>query len=268
MTATNDDIAYDLPQPEYPPLQLTGERTLPGVSDENYWFQRHLTAYEFLLPFVRGKRVVDLGCGEGYGTRLLSSAAREAVGVDLAPEAIYHARSHYRGDGLKYEYRDIYDTQLTAGSFDVAVSLQVIEHMHEPDRFMGEIRRLLKPGGLCVITTPNGDILSPGCDQPINPFHIFEFDARGFEEFLGRFFPSVEVWGLFHAGMLYWHERLAVYDKYYWRFRMPARLNRLIYGRWYIPSINTRHFAWRPEKMEEAVDFMGFCFKEELKEEA
>lgn len=263
MSKAELDPAHDLPQSEYPPLQLTGERTLPGVSDENYWFQRHLTAYNFLLPFVHGRKVVDLGCGEGYGTDILATAAREAVGVDLAPEAVYHARKTYRREGLRYDYRDIYDTGLKAGSFDVAVSLQVIEHMHEPDRFMREAARLLRPGGLCVITTPNGDILSPGCEQPVNPFHIFEFDAPGFEEFLGRFFPAVDVWGLHHAGMLYWHERLAVYDKYYWRFRLPERLNRLIYGRWYIPSIGLRHFAWRKGGLDQAVDFMGFCFKEE-----
>jgi SAM-dependent methyltransferase len=263
MAAAALDPARDLPQAEYPPLQLTGERTLPGVSDENYWFQRHLTAYRFLLPFVHGRRVVDLGCGEGYGTEILASAAREAVGVDLAPEAIYHARRAYEREGLRYDYRDIYDTRLEEGSFDVAVSLQVIEHLHEPDRFMGEARRLLRPGGLCIITTPNGDILSPGCDQPINPFHIFEFDARGFEEYLARFFPEVEVWGLHHAGMLFWHERLAVYDRRYWRFRMPEKLNRLIYGRWYIPSIGLKHFAWKKGDLDQAVDFMGFCFKEE-----
>lgn len=262
MAAAALDPARGLPQAEYPPLRLTGERTLPGVSDENYWFQRHLVAYRFLLPFVRGRRVVDLGCGEGYGTELLAGAAREAVGVDLAPEAVFHARRSYERAGLRYDYRDIYDTRLEAGSFDVAVSLQVIEHLHQPDRFMEEARRLLRPGGLCVITTPNGDILSPGSDRPVNPFHIFEFDARGFQEYLMGFFPAVDVWGLYHAGMLYWHERLAVYDRRYWRFRLPERLNRLIYGRWYIPSIGLKHFAWAKGDLDQALDFMGFCFKE------
>ncbi len=263
MATTRNDPAWDLPQDHYPPLQLTGERTLPGVSDENYWFQRHLAAYEFLLPHVRGKRVIDLGCGEGYGTSLLATAACEVVGADLAPEAIYHARKKYVGqDNLRFDYRDIYDTRLEAGSFDVVVTMQVIEHMHEPDRFMAEIDRLLAPGGLCVITTPNGDILSPGCDEPINPFHIFEFNPSGFEEFLRRFFPRTEVWGLFHKGVLYWHERLAVYDKHYWRFRMPARLNRLVYGRWYIPRIRTKHFEFKKGDLGEAVDFIGFCFKD------
>jgi SAM-dependent methyltransferase len=255
-------ISDDLPQPEYPPLRLTGERTLPGIDEENYWFQRHLVAYRFILPFVRGKRVADLGCGEGYGVDLLATSAREAVGVDLAPEAVYHARRKYRRPNLSFRYADIYDTGLEGGSFQAVVSLQVIEHLHQPDRFMREVLRLLEPGGLFIVTTPNREILSPGSDKPVNPFHIFEFDGRQFEEYLGRFFPQVELWGLFHAGMLQWHERVMALDRHYWRFRLPTPLNRLIYGRLFIPSLRTRHFAWRQGNLEKAQDFMGFCFKE------
>jgi SAM-dependent methyltransferase len=253
-----NEFSHDLPEAEYPPLELTGERTLPGIPDENYWFQRHLAAYQFLLPFVRGKRVLDLGCGEGYGTDVLASAAREAAGVDLAPEAIYHARRKYRRDNLRFLYMDIYDLKLEEGSFDVVVSLQVIEHLHQPDRFMEEIHRVLKPDGLCVITTPNRELLSPGSDTPVNPFHIFEFNCEEFKQYLNRFFPSVEVWGLFHTGRLYWHDRLASLDKRGWRFRMPSGLNQKIYSQWFVPSITTRNFAWRKRDLEKAVDFMGF----------
>ncbi len=257
----HSDIAADLPCSEYPPLELTGERTLPDIDEENYWFQRHLVAYRFALSFVRGKRVVDLGCGEGYGTDLLAGAAREAVGVDLAPEAVYHARRKYRRPNLSFRYADIYETGLMDASFQAAVSFQVIEHLHHPERFMEEALRLLEPGGLLMVTTPNRLILSPGRETPINPFHIFEFDHRQFEVFLRRFFEEVEVWGLFHSGMLEWHERIMAWDRRYWRFRMPAALNRLIYGRWFIPSLSIRHFSWRRRDLESAQDFMGFCFK-------
>ena len=261
MNEDNGGIASDLPRSEYPPLQLTGERTLPGIAEENYWFQRHLIAYRFVLPFVRGKRVVDLGCGEGYGADLLAGVAREVVGVDLAPEAIYHARRKYRRPNLHFRYADIYETGLEDASFQVAVSFQVIEHLHQPERFMEEALRLLEPGGLCVITTPNRLVLSPGSDTPVNPFHIFEFDHWQFEEFLRRFFDQVDLWGLFHAGILDWHERVMAWDRRYWRFRMPSALNRLIYGRCFIPSLSTRHFSWKHGDLERAQDFMGFCFK-------
>ena len=102
----------DLPRDSYPPLVLTGERTLPGVVEENYWFQRHLVAYNYLLPLVEGKRVLDLGSGEGYGVDLLASRAVEAVGVDLAPEAIYHARKTYRRPNLRFLYKDIYNNEI------------------------------------------------------------------------------------------------------------------------------------------------------------
>src|SRR5436305_4791224 len=78
------------------PLPLTGERTVPGVPEENYWFRRHEVAYRFALPLVAGKRVLEVGCGEGYGTDLLATAAREVVGVDYDPLTVAHAGGTYR----------------------------------------------------------------------------------------------------------------------------------------------------------------------------
>ncbi len=256
-----NDYSFDLPEREYPPLRLTGERTLPGIPDENYWFQRHLAAYKFLLPFARGKRVVDLGCGEGYGADLLATVASFVSGVDLAPEAIYHARKKYQKDNLEFLYMDIYSLSLEKGSYDLVLSMQVIEHLHDPDRFMREAIRILKPGGLCVITTPNRELLSPGSEKPVNPFHIFEFTCDQFESYLKKFFPQVEVWGLFHRGKLHWHEKLAAHDRYNLRFRLPKWLEKTVYLRWFIPSIDARDFVLRKRDLPQAVDFMGFGFK-------
>ena len=164
----------DLPMDSYPDLILTGERTLPGVPEENYWFQRHLAAYDYVLSLAGGKRVLDLGSGEGYGTSLLSERATLAVGVDLAPEAIYHARRKYRRPNLRFVCADICDTGLDDESFDLVCSLQVLEHLHEPTRFVREARRVLAPDGICVITTSNRLLISPGRDEPLNPFHITE----------------------------------------------------------------------------------------------
>ncbi len=259
---SGDNCSSDLPEREYPPLRLTGERTLPDIPDENYWFQRHLAAYKFLLPFARGKKVVDLGCGEGYGADLLATVASSVSGVDLAPEAIYHARRKYKRKNLDFLYMDIYSLQLEDNSYDLAVSMQVIEHLHDPDRFMEETTRVLKPDGLCVITTPNRELLSPGSDKPVNPFHIFEFTCDQFQSYLSRFFPRVELWGLFHRGKLYWHEKLAAHDRYNLRFRLPKWLERTVYSRWFIPSITTSDFVLRKRNLPEAVDFMGFGFME------
>src|SRR5919202_6754942 len=83
--------------PGVPPLHLTGERTLPDVPEENYWFRRHLVVYEWIAERVHGRRVVDLACGEGYGTAELARTAASVVGVDANPEAFEHERAKYRG---------------------------------------------------------------------------------------------------------------------------------------------------------------------------
>ena len=86
-----------------PPLELTGERTLPDVPEENYWFRRHLAAYEWIAERVRGLRVADLACGEGYGAAVLARTAAQVVGVDANPEAHEHARLRYRLGNLRFE---------------------------------------------------------------------------------------------------------------------------------------------------------------------
>ena len=98
--------------PGVPPLSLTGERTLPDVPEENYWFRRHLVVYEWIRARVGGMKVIDMACGEGYGSAVLARTAREVVGVDANPEAHEHARLRYGGaaDGrLRFE-RDMVET--------------------------------------------------------------------------------------------------------------------------------------------------------------
>src|SRR5918996_1005583 len=86
-----------------PPLQLTGERTLPDVPEENYWFRRHLAVYEWIAARAHGRRVVDLACGEGYGSHVLARTAASVIGVDANPEAFEHARLKYSGERLRFE---------------------------------------------------------------------------------------------------------------------------------------------------------------------
>lgn len=254
---SNQIDVSDLPQDHYPPLILTGERTLPGVTEENYWFQRHLVAYEHLLPLVEGKKILDLGSGEGYGIDLLASRAREALGVDLAPEAIYHARKTYRRPNLSFLYMDIYHLDLEDDSFDVVCSLQVIEHLQEPERFIEEARRVLRPGGTCVITTPNRLIISPGRDTPVNPFHIFEFDDRQFLDFMGGYFDEVRLLGIAHARKLRLHDSIRRRNFSQFCLELPPMLNRVFYQPLFIPSIKTSDFRMRETGLGEALDFIA-----------
>src|SRR6266540_149081 len=119
--------------PGVPPLALTGERTLPDVPEENYWFRRHLAVYEWIAERVGGLRVADLACGEGYGAEVLARTAAEVVGVDANPEAHEHARLRYRLGNLRFE-RGL--AEEFEGPCDVISFLQTIEHISEPEHLL------------------------------------------------------------------------------------------------------------------------------------
>src|SRR5216117_2024506 len=135
--------------PGVPPLELTGERTLPDVPEENYWFQRHLVVYDWIRPRVGGLRVVDMACGEGYGSDVLSRSAASVIGVDANPEAHEHAKARYARPGLRFE-RDMIQT--FAEPTDAIVFLQTIEHVPEPGELLEHFKRI---GDVAYISTPN-----------------------------------------------------------------------------------------------------------------
>src|SRR5215217_7619269 len=120
-----------------PALELTGERTLPDVPEENYWFQRHLVVYRWIAARADGRRVVDLACGEGYGSAVLGRTAASVVGVDANPEAFEHARRRYTHGPVRFE-RDMVETW--RGDVDCVVFLQTIEHVQDPDAVLDRLR--------------------------------------------------------------------------------------------------------------------------------
>ena len=142
--------------PGVPPLSLTGERTLPDVPEENYWFRRHLVVYEWIAARAHGRRVVDLACGEGYGSAVLSRTAVSVVGVDANPEAFEHARLKYTR--VRFE-RNI--LELWTGDVDCVVFLQTIEHVQDPDAVLEHFAAMLAPGGAVFVSTPNVLTLAP-----------------------------------------------------------------------------------------------------------
>jgi SAM-dependent methyltransferase len=153
------------------PLALTGERTLPGIAVENYWFRRHEVAYSALLPFCAGATVIDAGCGEGYGSDRIAGVARSVVGVDYDPATVAHlARTYPRVRAVR---GNLVALPFAAGSADVVASLQVIEHLWDQPAFLAECRRVLRPAGTLLLTTPNRLTFSPG-NVALNPFHVRE----------------------------------------------------------------------------------------------
>lgn len=170
-------------------LSLTGERTLPDIWHENYWFRRHEAAYLATVPWVRGTVVLDAGPGEGYGAALLARYAERLVSVDYDPATVAHARARY-GTVVGPVRGDLQRLPLADGSVEAVVCLQVLEHLHDQPGFLRECARVLRPAGTLVLSTPNRLTFSPGRDAPLNPFHTREVNAA---ELRGLLEPTLAV---------------------------------------------------------------------------
>jgi SAM-dependent methyltransferase len=250
-----------------PPLQLTGERTLPDVPEENYWYRRHLVVYRWIAARVAGQRVIDMACGEGYGSEVLADSAGSVVGVDANPEAHEHARRRYRRGNLRFE-RDLIETFTEPA--DAVVFLQTIEHLQDPGAALEHFRGLVERhgegepsggrGGTVYLSTPNVLTLAPkGAPRSDNPWHVHEYRAQEFERLCREHFSSVALFGLFHARKLRVHElalRLG-WDSLHPRLGLTER-----FYSWFTPAISAADFALRPcgqADLDRALDFVAVC---------
>jgi SAM-dependent methyltransferase len=243
--------------PGVPPLALTGERTLPDVPAENYWFRRHLAVYEWIAARVAGMRVIDMACGEGYGSNLLAARAASVTGVDANPEAHEHARLRYTRPNLTFA-RDLVET--FSEPADAVVFLQTIEHLTDPVSVLDHFRSLVGERGTVFVSTPNVLTLAPaGAPRSDNPWHIHEYRSSEFEQLCLGMFSSVELYGLFHARKLRAHE-LAL--RLGWdRIHAALHLTRPFYDR-FTPAIAASDFVLRAApaaNLDRALDFLAVC---------
>ena len=237
-------------QPEgVPPLELTGERTLPDVPAENYWFRRHLAVYEWIAEHSAGLDVVDMACGEGYGTDVLARRARRVTGVDANPEAHEHARAKYTRPGVRF-VRDLIETYIEP--CDAVVFLQTIEHVKEPERVLAHFKAM---AATVYISTPNVLTLAPpGAEKSDNPWHLREYRARDFRALCESVFDRVELYGLFHARKLRAHELAlrAGWDGVH----AKLGITKPFYDR-FTPASSARDFALRQGPLDRALDFVA-----------
>jgi 2-polyprenyl-3-methyl-5-hydroxy-6-metoxy-1,4-benzoquinol methylase len=184
-------------------LEFTGERLVPEKSPKALEAE-HRARYDFAKQFVKGKRVLDLGCGEGYGSRMLSEVAKSVVGVDISAEAVEHAKAAYGSDGLAFQAGDAGKLPFSEGEFDAVVCFEVIEHIRNPELLLKEVARVLSGKGIFVASTPNGGVKVSS--QP-NRYHVKEYTLREFEGMLADHFPPQEwetsIYGQFVRGRKY-----------------------------------------------------------------
>jgi GT2 family glycosyltransferase/SAM-dependent methyltransferase/glycosyltransferase involved in cell wall biosynthesis len=173
-------------------LEFTGERYVP--SEDGPIKYEHLHRYGLSLALAKGKSVLDLACGEGYGTALLAQVAELAIGVDIDAPTISHARQNYYYQNLKFLVGSCESIPLPDQSVELVTSFETIEHHDKHEEMMQEIKRVLKPGGLLVISSPNRSVYSDEANF-VNEFHVKELYYDELMELLGRHFQYVHCHG-------------------------------------------------------------------------
>jgi SAM-dependent methyltransferase len=173
--------------------EFTGERVIPGQVNDDLWAE-HIARYAFAARFAAQARVLDMGCGTGYGTAELAQQARSTTGIDVSPEAIAYAQEHYPIPNVSFLAAPATALPFEAASFDLITAFEVIEHIDNWHDLLIEARRLLHPGGTFLVSTPNKLYYAESrpTEGP-NPFHTHEFEFEEFRDALSAVFPHVTI---------------------------------------------------------------------------
>lgn len=213
-------------------MEYTGERMVPEDADMNTFWE-HIYRYRFALPYVHGNRVLDIACGEGYGSAaLLQSGATSMTGVDISAEACEHATRRY---GITTKVGNARNIPLDDKSVEVVVSFETIEHTDNPDQFMDECARVLVPGGKLVISTPNLD--SRDSDNQVNPFHLKELGAEEFFSLLKARFCRVEIFTQCPKYAAWWSPRSLAASRSIWQSLPGSGRVRKLMQRIFCPEV-------------------------------
>lgn len=174
-------------------MKFTGERFMPTEAGEIR--HEHLHRYAWCRELARDKAVLDIACGEGYGSAMLAEAAASVIGVDISQEAVDHASAAYASvPHLSFRQGDAAVIPLPSQSVDLVVSFETIEHHTRHDEMIAEIRRVLRPDGVLVISSPNRPVYSDKAGHH-NEFHVKELDFGELDSLLRATFPKVRYYG-------------------------------------------------------------------------
>ena len=239
--------------------QAQADAHLCGLVPEEHdrrFVSQHLAAYAFTRQFVAGKRVLEIGFGDGYGANYLAEAAAEVTGIDMAPGNIPRAQAKYPRPNLRFLHMEGTTLDFPDAAFDVVGSFQVIEHIPEArlGDHLSEVRRVLAPGGLyCVSTLNLAHNMKPGQPYEKLCYHEKEFTGPQLRELLSRVFPSVELHGLYLTPR---HQLFLRLKKWGLDRIGPAGLNPVM--RFY-DRMSVEAFRTKPRVSRAALDLIAVC---------
>jgi SAM-dependent methyltransferase len=199
----------------------------------------HRFAYSTVEAYARpADRLLEIGFGEGYGAPIVRGWVSEYVGVEVEPEPVGHALARYGGPGTEFLAYDGTTLPFDDDRFDLAISFQVVEHVRDPVRFLTEARRVVRPGGAVLVTTPNRNHRLEEGERPWNRYHVREFSPSELRELMDAVFDTVEIFGIHGSPRMETIERarvskarrLARLDRFGLRYRLPESLDTRVRG--------------------------------------
>ena len=245
-------------------MEFTGERLIPGTPRFETMIVEELSRLNFVRDHFIGKRVLDAGCGVGYGSHFIAeNGARFVLGVDIATEAVGHGNAQYRRDNLVFTAMDCSRLAIEDECFDVVCSIELIEHLVEVDRYLREVCRVLDPEGLYYLSTPNRKVSSRPDGQASWPFHEKEFSLDELRELLEGYFAEVEIWGSFVRDYEE-HPIRRITKSPLSRIKhfLPARLRFAVSSsirQWIKSDLHFEDVVYTQEQMEQAPTFVALC---------
>ncbi|MBX4197084.1 class I SAM-dependent methyltransferase [Candidatus Saccharibacteria bacterium] len=168
-------------------LPNDGERMVPELHKGTLLYAEHMTRYLMADPVIRNKAVLDIACGSGYGTHLMAKSAKKVYGVDLDKPTIDYANQYFSAPNIEYKLGDGINIPIDNSEIDVVITFETIEHIKNYKKFMTEIKRVLKPGGIAIISTPNTEEFTKG-----NEFHEHEFKQNELLDLSKEYFQYVK----------------------------------------------------------------------------
>ena len=235
-------------------IDNTGERILLE-KETPLMIARHFCAYNYAKGFVVGREVLDIGCGEGYGSDFLAGYARSVLGIDYDAAVIDYAKDKYHKPGLEFSVLDIKRLDSLSRKFDLICSFQNIEHIQDTGKLLRNISGLLNDNGVFICSTCNIKDASPDSKVPFNKFHVKEYLVSEFKELLEGHFNRVEISGLRRSIALRFNRRLKKIGLFNF---LPAKLDPV---KRFFAKANCGYFFWTKNNLDSCLDFIAVCRK-------
>jgi len=235
-------------------IDNTGERILLE-KETPLMIARHFCAYNYAKGFVVGREVLDIGCGEGYGSDFLAGYAKSVLGIDYDAAVIDYAKDKYCKPGLEFSVLDIKHLDSLSKKFDLICSFQNIEHIQNTGKLLKDISGLLNDDGVFICSTCNIKDASPDSKVPFNKFHVKEYLVSEFKELLEGHFNRVEISGLRRSVGLKFHRRLKKIGLFNF---LPAKLDPV---KIFFAKANCSYFFWTKNNLDSCLDFIAVCSK-------